>query len=300
MKYTEIDYINWTKPASITEEDKCNNALRMIGDAINDWDELRSKDIELIPQGSYENNTNVKTESDVDICVMLKDIFYTKYRQGVIKENYGFVDAIYSYGDFKSDVYKALVKKFGEQNVKCGNKSIKIHSNSYRVDADVVPALQYRDYSNDYLMYSQNYIEGIKFYSGKGEEAINFPKLHTENGTKKNKNTNYMYKKIVRIIKRLRYNMVDAGYTSAKNASSFVIECLIYNMPNQYLYNPIFTIRYTDVLNTTISYLIDATLNYKCENWKESNEINYLFRDTQRDINSYYAFFTDLKIYLEV
>lgn len=43
-------------------------------------------------QGSYANNTNVRTQSDVDIAVVEEDTFRTQYRSGVSDSNYGFVN----------------------------------------------------------------------------------------------------------------------------------------------------------------------------------------------------------------
>ena len=51
MKYTEDTLTNWTKPSSNTEDQKINNALNMIKDAINLNDELSNKDIEIFSQG---------------------------------------------------------------------------------------------------------------------------------------------------------------------------------------------------------------------------------------------------------
>ena len=63
---------NWCKPASKTESQKCENALRMIKDAIRESDELKEMNIQIVPKGSYHNNTNVRLNSDVDIAVVLK------------------------------------------------------------------------------------------------------------------------------------------------------------------------------------------------------------------------------------
>jgi len=59
MKFTEGNLTNWTSRSSNTEEQKIENTINMIKDAINNHDPLKAKQIEVFPQGSYANNTNV-------------------------------------------------------------------------------------------------------------------------------------------------------------------------------------------------------------------------------------------------
>ena len=75
MKYTEATLELWTKPASDTEEQKIENTINMIKSAINASSEFDDLTVEIFVQGSYANNTNVRTNSDVDVCVMLTSTF---------------------------------------------------------------------------------------------------------------------------------------------------------------------------------------------------------------------------------
>ena len=145
-KFTEETLKNWAKPATKTEEQRISNAIKMIKEAIQSCDNLKYKDIEIFVQGSYANNTNVRAKSDVDVCVMLKDTFYDEYPNGYTQEYYSFSQSTYSFDEFRKDVIKALKNKYGKENIKHGNKSIKMEATSYRVESDVVPAFQYRNY----------------------------------------------------------------------------------------------------------------------------------------------------------
>ena len=69
-------------------------------------------DIDIFIQGSYANNTNVRSESDVDVCVMLRDTFHTDYAQGKGREDYGFKAS-----DFTFQEYRNLVKKLSKINL---------------------------------------------------------------------------------------------------------------------------------------------------------------------------------------
>ena len=82
MRYTESTLLSWTAPLSATEERRAENTIRMIREAINSDVDLKSMDIEVFTQGSFANNTNVRSESDVDVCVMVRDTFHSEYPEG--------------------------------------------------------------------------------------------------------------------------------------------------------------------------------------------------------------------------
>ena len=116
--------------------------------------------IKLFIQGSYANNTNVKTHSDVDIAAVQEEIFKTIYHPGVTDKEYNFSSAPNRTTTFKDEVEDCLISKFGS-DVEQINKSIKINGNSYRKDAYSVPGLRFRDYRQDYHNNTENYIGGI-------------------------------------------------------------------------------------------------------------------------------------------
>ena len=89
MKYSEQTLQSWTAPLSDSEEQRAENTINMIRSTINGSDELKTMDIEVFTQGSFANNTNVRTESDVDVCVMLNDTFHFDLPDGKTREDYG-------------------------------------------------------------------------------------------------------------------------------------------------------------------------------------------------------------------
>ena len=295
MNFTEEQLISWSKPLSETEEQRCQNALNMIKNAINESDKPKNKNIEYFLQGSYSNNTNVRTNSDVDICIMYKNVFYGEYPNGKLASDYGFTSARYTFDEYKAEILTALKKKFSD--IEVGNKSLKIDSNSYRVQADAVPAFQYRNYSKDYLTDANNYIEGICIISKRGEKIINYPKQHKENGINKNTRTSNYYKKMVRIIKKIKYDM-KGTYDSVENISSFVLECIVYNVPDYYFstFLKSESSKYQEMLKEIILY-IENNIN---ENWKEVNEIKLLFNSDDKRIDYYRKFIKDIKKYIGI
>lgn len=111
----ESTLIAWSKRSSDTEEQKCENALNMITAAIKGYDKFNDVTIEFIQQGSYYNNTNVRLNSDVDICVKLTSTVFTEYPEGMGDSDFGLVAGTYNFADYVSDIEAALVKKFGRR-----------------------------------------------------------------------------------------------------------------------------------------------------------------------------------------
>lgn len=295
MKFKEEQLREFAKPISETEELQCKNAIRMVGDALKSlglkesntlnkmYPEIPSYQlsmsggegylVKIFLQGSYANNTNVRSNSDVDIAVVQEDSFRPKYRQGVSRENYGFVTATPRERSFKDEVEIVLRKKFGD-DVHRKNKSIKINGNSYRKDTDSVPALRFRDYTNDFLLDKSNYIGGILIVPDQGPEILNYPEQHMRNGIEKNKRTNGYFKKMVRIAKEMRYLMKDLDYVGANNISSFLVECLLWNIPDRFF---IEKTEYKYIFKDIVTYLNDKKDEIYL--FKEVNGIKFIDDD---------------------
>lgn len=321
MKFSEEQLKQYAAPLSDTENQKCLNAIGMVRDAMKSLGftddgstikkmyedtyaytlEMRSisggRKVRLFLQGSYANNTNVRTQSDVDIAVVQEDVFTTEYRTDSntfpqSDKDYNFCTASSSEISFKDEVQKCLEKKFGK-DVERGDKSIKIHGNSYRKDADVVPCRRYRDYRKDYRKDVDNYVPGVIIISDRGEIVINYPEQHISNGRKKNNETNRYYKKMVRIIKMLRYLMCRCGYKEADDVSSFGLESLLWNLPNA-----LFT-KYG-----MLCYGFEEIVNYLYQNkdelhsYKEANGIKPLCISAG-DIEKYKRFIDRLFVFYE-
>ena len=275
MKYSEEKLQSWTEPLSATEEQRAENAINMVRDAIESNDELSSMDIEVFIQGSYANNTNVRSESDVDICVMLKDVFHSVYPDGKSREDYGFTAASLTFTRYREMVKDALQAKFKSDSVYDGNKSLKVDENTYHVKADVVPSFQLRNYYYWNSTDPNSYVEGTWFVSNSGEEVTNYPKEHVSNGKTKNNETNHKYKRLVRIMKHIRNEMVDDKKANGEKITSFLVECLIWNIPNSTItgYST-----WTETVKQAIVYLYSAINNEKHEEWTEVSKMLYLFR----------------------
>jgi hypothetical protein len=274
---------NWSKPSSDDECEKQENAERIVGDAIRASDSLKTRTIKIIPQGSYRNNTNVRQESDVDICVCCMEPFFDDYEfADYNRAESGVVAASYTYAQFKNEVQLALETRFGRAGVARGDKAFDVHANSYRVDADVVPAFACRLYTKKEFNFGHlpSYLtpEGTRFISDSNSIITNWPEQHYANGVAKNKRTGGRFKLIVRAVKRLKFYLIDKGVDRCDPVPSYLIECLLYNVPD----TTFAADSYKDIVQNALLGCFTATKpdgNYA--NWLEVNEIKYLFRDYQ-------------------
>lgn len=276
----ESIFQTWAGPSSDTETTKCENAERMIKDAIRASDELSTRDVRVFAQGSYRNNTNVKRQSDVDICVCNMSVFFSNFSmaKGFDRDDVGLSDSDYTFMQFRSEVEAALVAKFGRAAVTRGNKAFDVHENSYRVDSDVVAAFEHRRYTSQTYDGSYSHLSGIEFRPDNGGAIRNWPEQHYENGVAKNEQTGRRFKKIVRILKRLRNEMADAGVQEADPIPSFLIECLVWNVPNEGFGHT--------TLTADVRYALARTFNATLKDedsheWDEMSELKYLFRESQ-------------------
>lgn len=279
MRYTEETLESWISPLSQTEEQRVVNTIKMINNAVTSYDRLSDCTMEIFAQGSYANNTNVRHNSDVDICVMLTSTVFCNYVDGKTDTDYGYTTGSITYSDYKSYVVDALKAKFGSNTVTVGNKSICINANSYHVNADVVPAFQYRDFKIVNSTDPKKYVEGIKFHARDGAVVINYPKNHINNGKQKNNDTHYEYKKLVRIMKHIRNNMVDDGKADSDKITSFLIECLVWNVPNSIITG---SNTWADTVENATAYLWNAIKDEKHKEWGEVSERLYLFHSGRK------------------
>src|SRR5688572_7536062 len=140
MASLEDKLAGWTGPSSSTEQDKQDRTERMVRDAIKAWPALSTAKLSVYAKGSYPNNTNVRTDSDVDIAVQSHAARYEGGAGATDVES-----AVWTPAKLRSEVEKALRGYFPSGQVDTsGSTAIAVHASSSRVDADVVPCFDYR------------------------------------------------------------------------------------------------------------------------------------------------------------
>lgn len=274
---TEEKLAGWTGPSSPTEQDRQERTERMIREAIDEhdgFDGYRS-DFSIYAKGSYANNTNVKSDSDVDIVVECTDVCYWEEHdpaKGGHPSGNNPYTGPWTPEKLRDEIAAALEKKF-PGSVTPGSTAFEVDASSARVNADVVPSFKYKLYFSD-----GTYRQGTKVFKKDGSSIVNYPKLQLERGKAKNTRTNGYYKKTVRILKRLENELVSKGLTD--EVPSYLLECLIYNCPEEYFSRR--TWRGTmqgclaDIYNHTMRAEPDS------DRWLEANGAKYLFHSSQK------------------
>lgn len=270
----EAQFRDWAKPPGKTEEERCNNAVSAVRNAIKASDKLRVRGVSVFAQGSYRNNTNVRQDSDVDVGILCTDTFFYALPEGTTTEMFGIAPASYGYAQFKNEVEEALVNYFGRSAVTRGNKAFDIHETTYHVEADVAAFFEHRRYS-----VGGRYLQGAELRTDREDRrVINWPEQHYENGCSKNNATGTRFKSVVRVLKALSSEMTE-NRVSAGDIPGFLIECLVWNVANDsFLHSS-----YADDVRATLVFLYEHTkTDETCHEWGEVSELKYLFSPVQK------------------
>ncbi|MFZ2806875.1 MAG: hypothetical protein WA081_17235 [Desulfosalsimonadaceae bacterium] len=221
--------------------------------------------------------TSVRKDSDVDIGVLCFDTFFPEYSDDNVKVQLAesFIPATYEYATFKNELENALVARFGRGAVTRGSKAFDIKANTYRVESDVAAFFEHRRYTT-----TTHYHSGVEMVPDNFSPSSikNWPEQHYQNGVTKNDQTLRSFKRVTRILKSLSNEMANNGVKPAKDAPSFLVECLVFNASNicfnYSLFKPMLREVLAELFNNTLS-------DEKCFEWGEVNELKYLFRGSQ-------------------
>jgi tRNA nucleotidyltransferase (CCA-adding enzyme) len=136
----------WTGPSSTTEQDKQDRTERMVREAVTSHTPFQGCNLAVCTKGSYPNNTNVRTDSDVDIAVQCHDAMYWDEAASGLHPATTSYTGIWTPAKLRSELEVALKAKFPGHVDMNGSTAIRVNSSSARVDADVVPCFDYRYY----------------------------------------------------------------------------------------------------------------------------------------------------------
>lgn len=233
MAIPESQLDTWAHQGSITQSATTYNSIKNVLQASTT--PYAGKNYSVFLQGSYGNDTNIYAESDVDIVIKLDDCWQSDLSELTQeeKEKYdnAYVNATYTYVDFKRDVLGVLTKQY-DDDVVSGHKAIMIAASGSRRKADVIAAIQFRRYYKFNGIYDQSYDDGMYFFNSDGKRIVNYPRQHSTNLTKKHQDSDHWLKPMVRILKNLRSKLIDDGILKDGIAPSYYLEGLLYNVPN--------------------------------------------------------------------
>jgi len=298
------DLVTLALAPSQSEREKAARTHTAIREHLETDPSLSKYKVDTFLQGSYKNSTNVRGDSDVDMGSLTNEVFY--YETGWLptepRHEYGYPTASlkesveqslkslgpggFSYMEYRADVLTSLQRKYGESVVD-GNRAIKILGNTYRLDADVLPCMSFRQY---YQRGSEaSYHTGIAFFSKTHERIINFPHQHFTNLSEKDQRNDGKVKGCIRIMKRLRNEFEEAGEWERKRSPSYYLEGLIWNAPDRH-----FEGNYELVLYNVLTYLWNDLTEKKNQgdlsSYSQANNIFVLFHQKFWNVDDALAF----------
>lgn len=275
------DWESWfrtaAQPASATEEAKRDRTEQRVREAITASSEIPNSSVRIYLKGSYKTNTNVRQDSDVDVCVEWQDFFHVDTwgeTAGMGPKELGYTPAssenVIEPADLRARIERALVSHFGSTGVDTsGDKAIDVAAGSNTLDADVIPSFVVRRYDTQ-----DSFVVGQRIFPKKGGAIDNFPQQNYDNGVTKNTNTNQRYKRVVRCVKKLETEMWEDGRIP-RDYPGYLIECMLFNVPS-----PKFGgLTLTADVNAAFDWLWDATNSQEeAEKLEEINKLLMLFR----------------------
>lgn len=247
----------------------------MIREAIDNHSPFAKCSLYAFAKGSYANNTNVRTDSDVDIAVECTEVEYWEEATAGDRPNGVPYTGEWTPEKLRAELVAALRAKFPGHVDTSGSTAIQINSSTARVDADVVPCFTYRYYMNGGASRV-----GTKIFTTAGKAIVNYPKQQLENGRLKNVRTGYAYKRAVRILKRLENLMVADN--ASRELPSYFIECLAYNCPDSVIKAATWTETVRGMLVHVWEALEGDEPSDQGRRWLEPNECFFLFHAAQK------------------
>ncbi|MFH0962280.1 MAG: nucleotidyltransferase [archaeon] len=192
---------------------------------------------EVYLQGSYGNNTNILADGNVDIVAQL---------------NVPSPDPLL-FSSFRKRVLSALQAYYSISTVTEGNFSLRVRDPKNRLPVDILVGLKCVD--------GQGF-EGLWFSSANGTQITDYPKLHIENGERKDQESGGRYKETVRAFKRVRAHLSENGLIEKGGVPSPFLESLLYNVPTG-----LFSKSRQETFCNSVGWLLGAPFEeFKCQN----------------------------------
>ena len=262
MAIPESQLSRWSNHDGQDAPKRTHEAIRQVL-AAHQWPTGITYDFYL--QGSYQNDTNIRGDNDVDIVLQLTSSF--RHEADLLLEHdrnrlaSSFQPATHDWNDFRRSALKALEARFGKNHVGQGNKTIKLKADPLRLAADIVVCIDHRKYVN-----YQTYVAGMAFYALHDKRwIVNYPKEHYKNGASKSSRTWDQYKRTVRMFKNVRNYLESHRAMSSSLAPSYFVECLLYNAPD-----PAFQSGFQDTFCSVVNWMVSADLErHVCQNGQQ-------------------------------
>jgi len=219
MSIPDSTLSSWGHHYSGTAPKQAHTSIR---DALDKYGEWVNKPNDILLQGSYKNDTNLRRDSDVDVVVQLAVELrprIVKLSETLLEQDKDHILAYEKWRSFRKEILEVLRATYGTEAVTPGRKSLKLAKGKSPASADVVVTIRCGN--------------GLAFYlPDEHRWVVSYPQQHHKRGLKKEKSTHNRYKRTIRMFKSARNHLVKNDLIRSKTASSYFIECLLFNVPD--------------------------------------------------------------------
>lgn len=222
----------WKTPPSPAEEVRLDRARRMVTNAVKQHPPFAGLGLIVEPKGSWANNTNVSSDSDMDIKVeFTRRVFQGPVDGMAVWDLYmqnGNYSGRWTPEEFRRELGIALK---GASSIVDDSHNVAFYVPSVpgsRPDTDVVPCFTYL-----YEPFGGASQRGTVVFTKEGKHIVNWSQQQLINGRAKNNRTGRRYKFAVRALKSVENDLAAMGVI--KDLPSYFMECLIYNVPDDVL-----------------------------------------------------------------
>ena len=233
MAIPESTLSGWSHHRSGTAPAQANVVIRSALDNYRWPQETRYK---VFLQGSYQNATNLSGDSDIDVVIQLASRMRPKVAAlspTELEASDVHQFALKRWRSFHQHALRAMRAEFGD-SVTSGRKSLKVAKGKIPASADVVVTLKHED--------------GLALFVPDARRwVVSYPQRHHRQGMKKERAAGNRSKRTVRMFKAARNYLVANGILNQRDAPSYFVECLLYNVPDGLFSQRLIT-TYVDIL----------------------------------------------------
>lgn len=268
----------WFQRSSDAEEERMDRAKRMVEKAISNHAAFRDVNLRVYVKGSYANETNVRFDSDVDVVVENRNVFYYDFRPASIAPIPNPLPPYlgpWTPQRWRQEVEQALKAEFTSAGVDTSGRVAMtvLEVDGSRPSADVVPAFPYKRFDTTDMT---RFHEGSRVVTTDGDHITNYPAQQLANGRAKNVRTGRRYKQFVRALKKAENSLADQGVI--EELPSYFIECLMWNVPDD-------VIRFGDLFQGFEFALLHIHREMRTtggSDWEEPNALKRLFAESSK------------------
>ncbi|MFC2038862.1 hypothetical protein ACFLUG_03735 [Chloroflexota bacterium] len=200
---------------------------------------------EIFLQGSHDNDTDLGRDTNVDIVVQLGVRLPSRVGKldGIqLEQDEEHIQIHEQWESVRRHLSEALITVYSTDTVISGEKSIRIMKGIAPTSTEIIAAVGYGD--------------GMAFFIEEDQRwVVQYPRQHQKRGLKKEKTTSNRFKRTIRMFKSARNHLVANRVISEKTASSYFIECLLFNVPDN-----LFKGDYRQTYSGIITFLKKANL----------------------------------------